>query len=116
MPKLPFTHIHTYIRWKRTEKEIWYKCTHPDCNHYAALSFLIGKRAICGICNENEIILTKEDLRRAVPRCQGCSNTKVAIRRRRLESQLSSILGTALLEAPAPSTPGTPGNQEGEEK
>lgn len=69
MPALE--HIHTYVRRNRTQ----YRCAHPDCTHYMLKSDLLGKRTVCGVCNTITFMLSRSDLRRAVPRCIDCSNT-----------------------------------------
>ena len=70
MPALK--HFHIYQRWG---KKGYYRCTHSECSHYLHVSLLDGKKSTCPLCHK-EMILTKDMLRRAVPRCIYCSNTK----------------------------------------
>jgi hypothetical protein len=76
MPSL--NHVHTYVRWKTSRTGVvYFRCTHSNCTHFAELSFLPGKLNSCISCGE-QFTLTKEDLRRAKPKCLQCSNTKKA--------------------------------------
>lgn len=83
-------HLHMWARWKKLFKEFQFRCTHPDCTKVQPASLLLGKRALCGICKQNQFILTREDLRRAVPRCPDCSQTKDAVARRTLKTNIAS--------------------------
>lgn len=71
MPSLK--HTHTYTRYKKH----YYKCNDPQCTHFADRSLILGKMNKCPFCGK-EWVLTKEDLRRATPRCIECSDTKQA--------------------------------------
>lgn len=70
MPSLAHTHI--YIRDKRAKDT--YKCADPDCTHRMHRDLLWGKRSTCAICREKQIVLNYEELKRAEPRCEDCSN------------------------------------------
>lgn len=70
-------HIHTYVRFKGYGTGNFYRCIAPDCNHYRVREGCIGKRNLCSFCGK-QMILTREDLKRARPRCINCSNTKEA--------------------------------------
>ena len=73
MPTL--NHIHCYIRFRR--RPGYYRCYDPICTHFLDKESLLGKMTACFDCG-TKFILTREDLRRAVPRCLNCSNTKEA--------------------------------------
>lgn len=82
MPAL--THVHSYIRWKisRTRNkvvdgELVFKCNDPHCTHFDRRSAILGNASTCPSCG-TEFLLTLENLRRAVPKCLNCSNTKEA--------------------------------------
>lgn len=72
MPSL--NHIHTYVRFT---KDV-YRCSDKHCYHTAKKSILVGKATLCTECGQ-EFVLTREDLRRARPRCLACSKTKKAL-------------------------------------
>lgn len=88
-------HIHCFVRWKKNFGEMQWKCDSPDCYEVKPQSLIEGKRSICAICHENEIILTKEHLKRKRPRCEDCSRTQVALERRRIKSVLERLLNVA---------------------
>jgi hypothetical protein len=85
-------HIHIMIRWKKIIDEMVFKCDDPDCEYTRTISFLIGKRSTCGVCKENTLILTVDDLKMVRPRCEKCSNRKEAAQTRELESVLEGFL------------------------
>jgi hypothetical protein len=87
------THTHSYVRWKRQGKdnEWWYKCADPHCTYIAPRSLVIGKSSLCPECHEHEFILDHEALRRAVPKCHHCRNTKEAKARRAGEELIKEI-------------------------
>jgi hypothetical protein len=89
-------HIHTFIRYKA--KQGYYRCNSPDCTYSVPKGDILGKLSRCTQCGE-QIILTKEDLRRASPRCLECSNTKKAIAHRKARTALN-MLGTFKTEPP----------------
>lgn len=66
-------HIHTYIR-KSSNKNM-YRCNSPDCTHFTDKESILGKLSLCTSCGDT-IILSREDLRRAKPKCLACSDTK----------------------------------------
>jgi sRNA-binding protein len=68
-------HVHTYYTTKKRER-IFY-CADPYCTHRLDRKLLVGKASKCNLCG-NEFILTRQDLERAKPRCQACSQTKQA--------------------------------------
>lgn len=72
MPKKD--HIHTFVKYKK--RPGFFRCLHPDCTAIFDKEFLRGKRALCS-CGR-DFILTREDLRRATPKCMNCSDTKQA--------------------------------------
>lgn len=67
-------HIHSYIRMNKK----FMKCDHPQCHHYLRTELLKNKESLCPVCHEETLILTREALRRAKPRCIKCSETKIA--------------------------------------
>lgn len=72
-------HTHTYVKMnsrRRARDNHYFKCAHPKCTHFASRELILGKESICSICHENVIILDREALQRANPRCVKCSNTK----------------------------------------
>lgn len=72
-------HTHSYIKWKKTKSgEIWFKCADPNCTHTAPASLIKGKVTLCPQCKVTEFILDREALRRAVPKCVNCRDTKEA--------------------------------------
>lgn len=98
MPKT-LNHVHTYVRQQTVNRkpvirdnELMFKCNHPDCSHYAPYSLVIGKRSICAVCHEHELILTNRDLERVKPRCHMCSNTKDARNMRKAHDVAANLL------------------------
>jgi hypothetical protein len=88
-------HIHIWIRWKPfafDPKEMVFKCDDPDCEKTSQASKLKGKRSICAVCKQNELILTSRDLKMERPRCVNCSLTKEAQQKRKLEDVLTGFL------------------------
>jgi len=67
MPALK--HAHTYERMKKPKNE-YYRCIHPDCNHYIHKEFMRGKRATC-ICG-NEYFISLTSLALKLPHCEFC--------------------------------------------
>lgn len=68
-------HIHQYIRDQRNKRR--FRCKAPDCTHFSYSNLLDGKTALCNSCRR-EFILTKYNLRTAIPKCLNCSNHKAA--------------------------------------
>jgi hypothetical protein len=66
-------HIHSYVRCPNRKN--FYKCDDPYCTHFVPRDLILGKACHCA-CGA-EFVLTREDLRRARPRCPNCSDTKV---------------------------------------
>jgi len=93
MSKSTLDHIHEYVKFGVKFGELHYKCNHPDCFHTAPVSLIEGKRTMCAICHQKDFILTREDLRRAKPRCPDCSETREAVERRKLQAVLGEVLG-----------------------
>lgn len=58
--------------------EWWFKCNDPNCFYTAPRSLILGKTSLCPQCHIHELILDKEAMRRAVPRCINCRETKEA--------------------------------------
>lgn len=78
-------HVHTFTRGRKIFGVQFYMCAHPDCYDMKARTDLVGKRSLCAVCGQHEMILTKEDLKRAKPRCSKCSNTNEAREKRASE-------------------------------
>lgn len=72
MPSM--NHVHTYVRFT---KDV-FRCSDKHCYHTANKTILVGKASICNECGE-EFVLSRQDLRRARPRCLKCSKTKKAL-------------------------------------
>ena len=90
MPSL--NHTHTYVRWKTTKLGVtYYRCNHPNCTHFIDRELIIGKTSLCSSCGE-QFILSREDLRRAKPRCMSCANTKEARTIRMARDLMDSIM------------------------
>lgn len=85
-------HIHIMVRWKKIINEMVFKCDDPDCEYTRTVSFLEGKRSICGVCKERELILTRDDLEMKRPRCSNCSQKREANEKRELEGILEGYL------------------------
>lgn len=66
-----------------------YSCI-DDCSYREVKAYLLGRIVRCPYCRE-EFQLTLEDLKRALPRCPKCSNTKT----KRVTSELESIFQDA---------------------
>lgn len=58
-----------------------------DCSFRESKNYLLGRIVRCPFCLR-EFKLTLEDLRRALPRCPSCSDTKKS----RIQNELSDIL------------------------
>jgi hypothetical protein len=83
-------HVHTYIRYKARPN--WYRCAAPNCTHHIDKEVLLGKLSLCNSCGA-EMILSREDLRRAKPKCLNCSDTKKAKLHQKAQ-ELTKYLGT----------------------
>lgn len=86
-------HVHMYVRFKDDKNPVkrYFKCSHPDCTTVQNAAFLCGKRSLCNVCG-SEMILTYEQLRNKKPRCENCSQSKTAIQKREMKSQLTDEL------------------------
>lgn len=92
MPSLDHTHI--YKKWKKlpSGEQLW-KCNHQRCTHFIEEGLIEGKISICNICKQNELLMSKENLRRVEPRCVDCSNTAEGRRKRKLQALIAESLG-----------------------
>ena len=86
----PFSHTHSFVFWKNNFGERTFRCIHPECYKILPVSLLIGKLNECCLCHQIKFTLTKEDLRRVKPRCENCSNTKEAKRKRVIKEFLEA--------------------------
>jgi hypothetical protein len=87
-------HLHIYERMRSTKDGSptkFYRCTHPNCVHKMHKREIEGKEAICAICKQNRIILTKYNLELARPRCEECSNSSAAREKRLIQEQLKEM-------------------------
>lgn len=68
-------HTHTYERspWSKNV----YRCADPGCTHYNHKLRIVGKKTVCTQC-KREFVLTSYNLKTAKPKCELCSDTKVA--------------------------------------
>lgn len=90
MPSLD--HTHTYVRWKTTKLGVTYfRCNHANCTHFIDKELIVGKTTLCSNCG-GQFILSRDDLRRAKPKCLDCSNTKEAKISRAARELMDSIL------------------------
>lgn len=80
-------HTHTYVRMSKDT----FKCDDPKCTHFAHRALVLGKESICAVCHDQVIILDKNSLRRARPRCIQCSNTDEAKKIRERASILKGL-------------------------
>lgn len=87
-------HIHTYVKYKN--RPGFYRCEAPDCTHIIDKELLLGKLSLCSLCG-SQMILTREDLRRAKPRCLNCSETKKA-KLHKKANEITKLLGTAAFD------------------
>ena len=67
-----------------------YSCI-DDCAFREAKSFLLGRIVRCPFC-QREFKLTLEDLRRTLPRCPSCSDTKKS----RVQNELDKLFTDSL--------------------
>src|SRR5258706_11686003 len=87
-------HIHQYVQVPpKPNREIRYRCAHPDCSHFINRDMLPGKRSLCAQCGQTEIVLDFESLRRAKPTCMKCSGTKRAAAMRSNLAVLDEMFG-----------------------
>lgn len=81
-------HKHTLRRATRS----MYACIN-DCAYRENKSYLLGRVVACPFC-QREFKLTLEDLRRALPRCPLCSDTKMS----RVRNDLDKLFEEPLLK------------------
>ena len=85
MPSL--NHVHTY---KKFSKDL-FQCADPYCTHKMQRSMIVGKVSLCNGCRQ-EFILTKEAMKRALPKCVNCMQTKEAIEFREQRKRLQEVM------------------------
>ena len=90
MPVIKHTHI--YKRFSKTQ----YQCADPYCTHIQTVDRLIGKATRCNVCKVTEFVLTRKDLKLAMPRCVNCSNSKASRTFREKQTALQSTLNDLL--------------------
>ena len=89
-------HIHQWVYYRvRNDGIILYRCNDPNCYAIKDKALLIGKETVCSKCKVNRFILTPEDLRRKVPRCPDCSNTKASLVASRAKNLLNNLMPPA---------------------
>jgi hypothetical protein len=86
-------HTHCLIR---LDKKRW-KCSDAKCFFTASSEKVRGKASRCTQCRTKEIILTRELMRRAHPRCLDCADTAEARRHRELKNLLEQFESTTTL-------------------
>src|SRR5215471_1359478 len=89
-------HIHTYVKYKG--RPGFYRCNAPDCTHFIDKESITGKISLCSLCGE-QMILNREALRRAKPRCINCSDTKKSRAHKRAQ-EITRGLGTDFFSDP----------------
>ena len=92
MPRV-LDHVHSLVKYRKFFGEWHWKCDDPDCSFTCLAAFALGKRMVCAICHEKDIIVDKKQLKLSKLRCENCSNTKEAIEKRKLAETLATILG-----------------------
>ena len=83
-------HLHRYRRKGKTKL---FFCTKQDCFHRMDAEYLISKHAECTFCG-GEYTLTKDALRRVIPRCQACTKGTKA----RLVGDAMSVINAFIKE------------------
>lgn len=94
MPQIK-DHTHSYIRvgyQTNRPSPNTYQCSDSDCGHFTYKKYLKGKRTLCPKCKSEEFLLKASDLRKAMPVCMNCSNTKEAKKLRETREALE-VLG-----------------------
>jgi hypothetical protein len=92
--QVPLTDKHTHTYKRHPTRKGYSYCLGADCQHIQETKLLVGKRNKCK-CGKL-FILTREDLRRAIPRCINCSTTRIA-RERQIAKQLFESLDIKVL-------------------
>lgn len=75
MPILKHVHKLKKHVYKKTGMEVYF-CTLPDCSFKNEVPFLLGKEALCNICN-NSFLITERTLRLLRPHCSNCGRKAV---------------------------------------
>ena len=78
----------------RRATKVTFACI-DDCSFRETKAYLLGRIVRCPFC-QSEFQLTKEDLKRALPRCPRCSNTK----ENRVTNELTSLFQDSPSENP----------------
>lgn len=91
MPTL--NHLHTYERIRRNKNR--YRCIHPRCTHFSTKELIIGKSALCTLC-QNEFILDAYALSLKSPRCEKCRRRKVKYQEKKVTPDILKELGLDL--------------------
>lgn len=86
----PQEHVHSFVRYKKTKNAIYYKCNDPYCTTVFDRELLVGKASRCSCTNI--FILDREQLKRAVPKCLDCRNTKEAILHKRAKQLVGQLI------------------------
>jgi late competence protein required for DNA uptake (superfamily II DNA/RNA helicase) len=53
------------------DKNTFFRCNLPDCNHYVQSKLVKGKRTLCNRCN-NEMIMDARAMKLEKPHCVDC--------------------------------------------
>lgn len=90
MPSLK--HTHSFVRYKRTEKTVWFKCADPECTAIYDREMVTGKASLCPKCKTTVFILDSQAVKRAEPLCLECRNTKEGRAHRRAKTLVAGML------------------------
>jgi len=83
-------HTHKYIRGRLGEKHVIFRCAFPDCTHYLAKEFVIGKLSVCNRCGE-DFIMTRASVSLAKPHCESCTKSPKAEEQRNIKDFLEKV-------------------------
>lgn len=82
-------HVHSFVRVKG-KKDQW-RCNNPYCTYTVEKVYVEGKASLCGVCNIRETIMDRENLRRAIPRCDECSGRSELVQKRKVKNLLENL-------------------------
>lgn len=68
--KLHRVHKYGLVKWGKN-KTLIMRCFLPNCSHYVALSFALGRMSLCWGCLE-PILLGQNDMKKKKPLCAEC--------------------------------------------
>lgn len=91
LQKVEPDHKHSWVRYKRTDKTVWFKCNDPRCTSVMDRELLIGKLSLCPKCKLEEFELEREALKRKMPLCLNCRNTSESRRYKAVKAAIGDI-------------------------